>query len=538
MQTSLVRTAQCGDRDALDQLLARVMPGVRSLVGRALNGHADADDVVQEVLIQIVRGLPRLRDPERFRAWAVAITNRQIQLYLRTRRRDAPRRQELAEDLPDPGLDFAERTAEDLVLTGQRQEVAEAARWLDDDERALLAVWWREAAVRHTRNCSRCTAHSAGLIAPERLLPGLVALLAGLKALSGKHAAAAVATAAVLIGFALTFPVTTPRDLFVAPDGDDGGDGSKDRPLATVGAAADRVRPGRTIWLRGGTYALTTPIELRTGGTTDARITLAGYGDERPVLDGSGLPADAWVVTHEADYWTVRDLEIRGARSNAYVCLSCKHDTFLRLSIHGGYRAALQLRGDGTDGNQILDGDFYANRDPAPGTQNGQGIALKFGGGAGNVLRGNRVWSNADNGIDLGEFNGAVTLERNWAWSNGANGFAVGGGSPAPAAGHVLRTNLAWDNGGAGFQDDGNPGPLRLTGNTAWRNRTAGFALTADTARLDGNRAVGNAKPATRTWSAAELATQAAFRSTDPATAQGARQADGTLPVTDFLTTS
>jgi len=42
---------------------------VYSIVGRALNGDADVDDVVQETML---RALGSLRAPERFRSWLVA----------------------------------------------------------------------------------------------------------------------------------------------------------------------------------------------------------------------------------------------------------------------------------------------------------------------------------------------------------------------------------------------------------------------------------------------------------------------------------
>ena len=46
--------AQCGDRDAFELLLRRVQPSLRGyLVG--LVGPSDADDVLQEVLLQIYR---------------------------------------------------------------------------------------------------------------------------------------------------------------------------------------------------------------------------------------------------------------------------------------------------------------------------------------------------------------------------------------------------------------------------------------------------------------------------------------------------
>ncbi len=38
-----------------------------------------------------------------------------------------------------------------LGLSGQRREVAEATRWLDEDDRELLALWWQEAAGELTR---------------------------------------------------------------------------------------------------------------------------------------------------------------------------------------------------------------------------------------------------------------------------------------------------------------------------------------------------------------------------------------------------
>src|SRR5690349_13387074 len=142
----LVRDAQRGDHQALAQLVAAELPGVYQLVGRALGGHADVDDVVQETVLQVMRSLPALRDPQSFRAWVLAIARRQILVYLRTRRKDWVRRQDLAADLPDPGGDFADRTIIELTLRAQRHELTEAVRWLDDDDRVLLSLWWQEVA--------------------------------------------------------------------------------------------------------------------------------------------------------------------------------------------------------------------------------------------------------------------------------------------------------------------------------------------------------------------------------------------------------
>ncbi|GIE94134.1 hypothetical protein [Paractinoplanes rishiriensis] len=55
------------------------------------------------------------------------------------------------------------------------------------------------------------------------------------------------------------------------------------------------------------------------------------------------------------------------------------------------------------------------------------------------------------------------------------------------------------------------------------------------TPQLTGNVPVGTTKPDFLA-DAAGTTTEARFRSTDPATAEGARRPDGTLPATTFLT--
>lgn len=84
---SIIGAAQAGDRRALDELVAGWLPLVYNIVGRALNGHADVDDVVQETMLRAVDNLGSLRDPDSFRSWLVAITMRQIRE--RSRRRTA-----------------------------------------------------------------------------------------------------------------------------------------------------------------------------------------------------------------------------------------------------------------------------------------------------------------------------------------------------------------------------------------------------------------------------------------------------------------
>jgi hypothetical protein len=356
-------------------------------------------------------------------------------------------------------------------------------------------------------------------------------------------------------------PVTgvTVADIYVSPTGDDRGDGTIGHPYASLAKAVSVVRPGQTIALRGGTYRPTAPVVIATNGTAGKRITVSNYRSERPVIDAGRVPADKWYVTQRASFWTVQGLEIRNAANHAYVCLSCRSDVFRRLSIHDSGNTALMLRGENTVDNQILDSDFFRNHDDAGGGEGADGVAVKYGSGAGNVIRGCRAYQNSDDGVDLGEFTSPVTVDTTWAYGNGVNrwniadfagdgaGFKLGGGSPAAPARHVVTGSAAWDNGSFGFTENGNAGSLTLRNDTAFRNGAAGFAFANSSSTLQRNLALGNAGTAGDAWlGSAVVATgnswnqagwsPAALRSTDPTTAQGPRRADGSLPATAFLT--
>ncbi|GIM94274.1 sigma-70 family RNA polymerase sigma factor [Paractinoplanes toevensis] len=145
-----VVAARAGDPAAVDRLVAGYMPLVYTIVGRALEGHADVDDVVQDVMLRVLRNLGDLREPESFRSWLVAITVRQVRERFRARR-GAPEAL-VHEDVRDPGADFTDLAITRLELSGQRRETAEATRWLDEDNRELLSLWWLEASGELTRD--------------------------------------------------------------------------------------------------------------------------------------------------------------------------------------------------------------------------------------------------------------------------------------------------------------------------------------------------------------------------------------------------
>ncbi|MEU1182434.1 sigma-70 family RNA polymerase sigma factor [Streptomyces sp. NPDC005820] len=150
---AVVMAARAGDRQASEQLVRDCLPLVYNIVGRALDGHSDVDDVVQETMMRVLDGLPGLERPDRFRSWLVAIAVRQVRDRWRRGRTwlTAEPLEETAHE-SDPQADFADLAILRLVLSGQRREAVEATRWLEDEEREVLALWWMEVAGELTRS--------------------------------------------------------------------------------------------------------------------------------------------------------------------------------------------------------------------------------------------------------------------------------------------------------------------------------------------------------------------------------------------------
>ncbi|OXY91317.1 sigma-70 family RNA polymerase sigma factor [Streptomyces diastatochromogenes] len=147
---ALVTAARAGDAAAQDALVSAYLPLVYNIVGRALNGSVDVDDVVQETMLRALDALGGLRTPESFRSWLVAIAMNQVRAHWQDRQ-VATGAVEEAEELADPGADFVDLTMVQLQLSGQRQETARATRWLEPDDRGLLSLWWLECAGELTR---------------------------------------------------------------------------------------------------------------------------------------------------------------------------------------------------------------------------------------------------------------------------------------------------------------------------------------------------------------------------------------------------
>ncbi len=155
VEAGLVAAARSGQQEAVDDLVGQSLPLVYNIVGRALSGRVDVDDVVQETMLRVLRGLPDLRDDSAYRSWLAAVTMNQIRRHMQSRANATQGGHDRALDelaaVADPGADFEDLTLTELGLSGQRRETVEATRWLDQDDRELLSLWWLVTTGHLTR---------------------------------------------------------------------------------------------------------------------------------------------------------------------------------------------------------------------------------------------------------------------------------------------------------------------------------------------------------------------------------------------------
>lgn len=117
---SLATRAHAGDSAALNELLAELRPLIvqtaRLIVG---SGSWAAEDAAQETLLDISRGIDKLRDPAAVRTWALRIaTHRALKVARRERLRrvgSTPRVDELQASTPSEGREAALKQAFDRL---------------------------------------------------------------------------------------------------------------------------------------------------------------------------------------------------------------------------------------------------------------------------------------------------------------------------------------------------------------------------------------------------------------------------------------
>ena len=131
---TLARAAGGGDRAAYRVLMERYQRLLFKIALRKSNNQADAEDIVQDVCLHAWRSLPKIRDPQAFLGWLMAIANNRANRYCDRRRRKIVVLDEARKTLEEREHARAARADAD-------EDGGELVRRLPDEMR--LALTWK-----------------------------------------------------------------------------------------------------------------------------------------------------------------------------------------------------------------------------------------------------------------------------------------------------------------------------------------------------------------------------------------------------------
>ena len=121
-------------------------PTVHRWASRLAGPGLDADDVVQQVFIQVQRHVSQLKDPERTRAWLFRVTQNEVRM---ARRRDKWRRfwtRNERQDSEDGEAPEAGAPAVDIERLHATQTVYTVLDRLSEKDRSLIVLFELEGA--------------------------------------------------------------------------------------------------------------------------------------------------------------------------------------------------------------------------------------------------------------------------------------------------------------------------------------------------------------------------------------------------------
>jgi pectate lyase len=260
--------------------------------------------------------------------------------------------------------------------------------------------------------------------------------------------------------------------------------------------AIDTIQPGKTIYLKSGTYTLTSTVKIAEGnnGITGNTKNIAVSGTGPVVLDFSGMAFNSSNrgIIVAGNYWNIKGLKIQKAGDNGML-LAGNNNTIESCEFYANRDSGLQVSRFNSNYNSIAQWPSnniirncysHSNYDPDNG-EDADGFAAKLTCGSGNKFYGCISKYNIDDGWDLYTKSdtgpiGSIYFENCEASNNGktedgasttdsdGNGFKLGGESIS--VDHTLVNCKAFNNKKHGFTWNSNPGNLVLKGCVASGN--------------------------------------------------------------------
>ena len=125
---------QLGEAGAFDDLIARWQPPLWTYVRRLAGQDDAASEIVQDVWIRVIRGIPRMRDASKVGGWLFGIARRTLMDHLRDQYAGPPHIDAEMDELP--AQEVNEEREDDV------QELEEALARLPIVEREILTLFY------------------------------------------------------------------------------------------------------------------------------------------------------------------------------------------------------------------------------------------------------------------------------------------------------------------------------------------------------------------------------------------------------------
>lgn len=156
-------------------------------------------------------------------------------------------------------------------------------------------------------------------------------------------------------------PPSSGNVYYMATNGSDSNSGSITSPWKSLASAVTHLKPGDTLYLRGGTYGAQAVSSIPSG-TASARITISGYPGESPIINGGGSGSPLLHDLSNVSYVTFRNMEITNYSIYLiYLYSNCNYMIFENLNIHD-----IGLSGSGA----FISGITIGNEAGSPCTHN------------------------------------------------------------------------------------------------------------------------------------------------------------------------
>jgi parallel beta-helix repeat protein len=261
----------------------------------------------------------------------------------------------------------------------------------------------------------------------------------------------------------------------VAPSGSDTNPGTLEAPFKTLWKGVSILRPGVTLYVRGGVYK--EQITITASGSASQPITVAAFPGERPILDGSySLPGGPVGATDprsgntmvyapllgiEGSFITVRGFEVTRSHGRGIRIWPGANVTLEDNWVHDNREAGILVLGADDQhyasnhivrNNRIWHNADLATYDRSPSTLDWPG-ALLIRWARNIIVEGNTVYNNWGEGI-LPSAADHITLRGNTVYDNYAVQIYV-----ERTADIVIERNLLYHSNDPAFRRGGNPSP-------------------------------------------------------------------------------